>query len=122
MRLQLVLERDNGMLWGRVTYNKDLIVDSAATLLALEKKLRRVFQNFHRLDNIEFDYVYDLTVFFEEFSFLNQSKIAELSGINPGLLRQYASGVKNPSREQADKIQKAIRDLAAKLRSIRISA
>ena len=122
MRLQLVLERDNGMLWGRVTYNKDLIVDSAATLLALEKKLRRVFQNFHRLDNIEFDYVYDLTVFFEEFSFLNQSKIAELSGINPGLLRQYASGVKHPSREQANKIQKSIRDLAKTLRSVKISA
>ena len=122
MKLLVVLERESGTLWSRVSYNKELIVDSAATLQALKKKLKKVLHDFHELDNVEFDYAYDLTVFFEEFSFLNQTKIAELSGINPGLLRQYASGVKNPSKEQANKIQTAIRDLAGKLRAIKISA
>ena len=122
MKLQLIVERDNGTLWGRIYYQRNLIADSASNLQTLEKKIRKVLHNFHDLDNIEFDHVYDLTVFFEEFNFLNQSKIAELSGINPGLLRQYASGVKHPSREQANKIQKTIRDLAGKLRSIKISA
>jgi hypothetical protein len=122
MKLQMILEKENGSLWGRVSYNKELFVDSAATLPVLEKKLKKVLQNFHELDSIEFEYAYDLTVFFETFNFLNQSKIAALSGINPGLLRQYASGVKHPSREQANKIQSAIRELAGKLRSVKISA
>lgn len=122
MKLQVVLEKESGTLWGRVSYGKNLIVDSATSLQALEKKLKNVLHDFHELDNIEFDYAYDLTVFFEEFSFLNQSKIAELAGIHPGLLRQYASGVKNPSKEQANKIQIAIRDLASRLRAIKISA
>ena len=122
MKLQVVLEKESGVLWGRVSYDKELIVDSAATLMALERKLRKVLLDFHELTDIEFNYSYDLTVFFEEFNFLNQSKIAELSGINPGLLRQYASGVKNPSKEQANKIQTAIRELASKLRAVKISA
>ncbi len=122
MKLQVILEKESGSLWGRVLYDKELIVSSALTLQSLEKKLKKVLKDFHGLDDPEFDYAYDLTVFFEEFSFLNQSKIAELSGINPGLLRQYASGVKNPSREQANKIQAAIRDLAGRLKAVKISA
>lgn len=122
MKIKLILEKESGILWGRVTYDKNLIVDSAATLSVLENKLKKALKEFHSVDNVVFDCQYDLTAFFEEFNFLNQSKVAELSGINPGLLRQYASGVKHPSKEQAQKIQSAIRDLAVRLRSIRIYA
>ena len=122
MKIHLIVEKDGSSLWGRVFYDKNLITDSAATLQALEKKLRKALNDFHALENIEFDYSYDLTVFFEKFNFLNQSKIAELSGINPGLLRQYASGVKHPSKEQANKIQVAIRDLANELKAVKIYA
>ena len=122
MKIRLILEKENGTLWGRVTYDKNLIVDSAATLSLLQNKLKKALKEFHSVDNVEFDCQYDLTVFFEQFNFLNQSKVAELSGINPGLLRQYASGVKHPSKEQAQKIQIAIRDLAVRLRSVRIYA
>lgn len=121
MKVWLILEKGSGSLWGRVSYGKEMIVDSAA-IQALEKKLRRVLNDFHKLEDVEFDYAYDLTVFFEKFNFLNQSKIAELSGINPGLLRQYASGVKHPSKEQASKIQLAIRDLANELKAVKIYA
>ena len=70
MKLQLILERGTGCLWGRVSYGKELIVDSAITIQALEKKLRKVLNDFHELENVEFDYAYDLTVFFEKFNFL----------------------------------------------------
>src|SRR5438874_13724650 len=100
MKVQLILERSGSNLWGRISYNKDLIVDSATTLQSLEKKLKKILNDFHSLKEVDFDYTYDLSVFFEKFDFLNQSKIAEMSGINPGLLRQYASGVKHPSKEQ----------------------
>lgn len=122
MTIQLILEKDAGKLWGRVNYDENLIVDSSSSLPALEKKLRKILKDFHQLEEVKFEYAYDLTVFFEEFSFLNQSKIAELSGINPGLLRQYASGVKNPSEAQAKKIQTAIHALALKLKNVQIYA
>ncbi|GAB2840046.1 hypothetical protein GCM10027043_49200 [Ferruginibacter profundus] len=122
MTLHLILEKDGGKLWGRVSYNENLIVDSATTLPNVEKKLRKALKDFHQLEEVKFEYAYDLTVFFEEFNFLNQSKIAELSGINASLLRQYASGVKNPSEAQAKKIQTTIRGLALRLKNVQIYA
>ena len=120
MKLQLILEREGNILWGRVCYEKNLIVDSATTLDALERKMNKLLNDFHKIRNVEFQHQYGLTIFFDQFNFLNQSKIAELAGINPGLLRQYASGVKHPSKEQANKIQVAVRGLASKLKNIKI--
>lgn len=122
MTIQLILEKEGGKLWGRVSYDENLIVDSATTLQNLEKKIRKALKDFHSADEMKFEYAYDLTVFFEEFNFLNQSKIAELSGINASLLRQYASGVKNPSEVQAKKIQTTIRSLAVRLKNVQIYA
>ena len=45
--------------------------------------------------DVEFNYQYDLQSFFEYFSFLNVSEIAKRAGINPSLMRQYTSGIKN---------------------------
>ena len=120
--MQLILEKDGDKLWGRISYDDNLIVDSATTLQTLEKKLRKLLKDFHKVEDLKFEYAYDLTVFFEEFNFLNQSKIAELSGINASLLRQYASGVKNPSEVQAKKIQTTIRNLAIRLKNVQIYA
>jgi hypothetical protein len=122
MTVQLILEKEGGKLWGRVSHDENLIVDSATTLQALEKKFRKLLKDFHQVEDVKFEYAYGLTVFFEEFNFLNQSKIAELSGINASLLRQYASGVKNPSELQAKKIQTAIRGLASRLKNVQIYA
>ena len=38
---------------------------------------------------LEFVYKYDMQSFFDYFSFLNVTKVAELAGINPSLMRQY---------------------------------
>ncbi len=53
---------------------------------------------------------------------LNISSIAKRAGMNPGLLRQYASGVKHPSREQAKKIEDSIHKIANELREVTIQA
>jgi hypothetical protein len=121
-KLQLILERDGGKLWGRVLIEDNLITGSATTLLSLEKKIRKLLKDFESLEEVEFEYAYDLTVFFEQFNFLNQSKVAELAGINPGLIRQYSSGHKQPSQEQVGKIEKAIQLIAFKLKSVQLSA
>jgi hypothetical protein len=39
---------------------------------------------------------YDLQTFFEEHDYLKVSSIAKHAGLNPGLVRQYSSGVKHP--------------------------
>ena len=122
MKLLLIIEKSKGKLWGRVNYKDNLITDFATNIDTLEKKMRKLLKDFHELQNVEFDYSYDLTVFFEEYDFLKQSKIAELAGMNPGLLRQYASGVKHPSLEQAKKIEKAVHNLAKELKSVSIYA
>lgn len=121
-KLQLVLEKEGSKLWGRVSIDGNLIFDSATTLQALERKLKKAIKDFDGLEDVQFEYAYDLTVFFEKFNFLNQSKIAELAGINPGLIRQYSSGHKQPSREQVGKIENAIRELGAKLKSVQLSS
>jgi transcriptional regulator with XRE-family HTH domain len=121
-KLLLVLERENGRLWGRITAGENLIADSATSLPALEKKMKQALKEFEGLEEVQFEYAYDLTVFFEQFSFLNQSKIAEVAGINPGLIRQYSSGHKQPSKDQVTKIEKAIHELAFKLKAVQLSS
>jgi ribosome-binding protein aMBF1 (putative translation factor) len=120
-KLQLILEKEDGKLWGRVSVDGNLVFDSAASLMALEKKLKKALKDFEGMEDVQFEYAYDLTTFFEEYSFLNQSKIAEIAGINPSLIRQYSSGHKQPSKEQLGKIEKAIRVLADKLKSVELS-
>jgi transcriptional regulator with XRE-family HTH domain len=122
MKLLLIIEKSKGKLWGRVNYKDSMIADFASSVEALEKKMTRLLKDFHQVARPEFEYSYDLTAFFEEYDFLKQSKIAQLAGMNPGLLRQYASGVKYPSPEQAKKIEKAVHDLAKELKAVSIYA
>lgn len=114
----LIIEKEKGKLWGRLTCNDNLIIDYAANVPALEKKMAKLLKDFHGVQKATFERNYDLTAFFEHFDFLKQSKIAELAGVNQALLRQYASGVKYPSADQARKIEKAVHDLAKELQSI----
>ncbi len=109
-------------MWGRVLVEGNLIVDSAKNISALESKIRSALKEFEKLEEVIFEYAYDLTFFFEEFNFLNQSKIAEIAGINPGLIRQYSSGHKLPSKEEVAKIEVAIKALATKLKSVKLSS
>lgn len=122
MKLLLIIEKSKGKLWGRVNYRDNLITDFASNVNTLERKVRKLLKDFHQIPNVEFEHSYDLTSFFDEYDFLKQSKIAELAGMNPGLLRQYASGVKFPSADQAKKIEKAVHDLAKELRAVSIHA
>jgi hypothetical protein len=122
-KIQLIVENGgDGKLWGRTMHEDNLVTSTAANLQALEKKIKKVLKDFHNLSSVEFEYAYDVSAFFDNFDFLNQTKIAELSGINPGLLRQYASGVKYPSSTQAKKIEAAIHKLAKELESVSLYA
>lgn len=117
IKLELIIESDQGILNGRVTYNDNLIVDSARTLPELEEKLKALLKDFEGIEPqaTQFEYYYDVYALFEKFDFLKISKVAQHAGINPSLLRQYASQVKYPSAVQAKKIEDTIHQLAEQM-------
>lgn len=121
-KINLIIEKgEDGKLWGRVYFRNNLMTDFASTVELLEKKMSRLIKDFYGVDAV-FDHTYDVSAFFESFDFLNQTRIADLSGINPGLLRQYASGVKHPSPQQTKKIESAIHKLAQELKAVSLHA
>ena len=121
-KIRLIVEGSNGSLMGRVFYDDNLIVDEANTVEELENNLKKILFDFHQLDekSIEFQIEYDLTAFFEQFDYLKITKIAELSGLNGSLLRQYASGKKFPSAKQVEKIEGAVKQILKQLSNVRI--
>lgn len=120
--IKLIVEGGDGSLFGRVTYDDNLLIESAPSLKELEQKMRVLLFDFHDLEpeTISFQFEYDLTAFFERFDFLKITKIAEVSGVNGSLMRQYATGKKFPSANQAEKIERAVLALAQQLSEVRI--
>jgi transcriptional regulator with XRE-family HTH domain len=123
-KILLIIEKgaDNG-LWGRVTFDDNLITESAPSLELLQKKMKKLLRDFHNLSliEIEFDLAYDLTAIFIEKKYLNLSEVAQQLGINRSLMAQYASGKKFPSLQRAREIEKAIRGLGRELLHIKIA-
>jgi DNA-binding transcriptional regulator YdaS (Cro superfamily) len=62
----------------------------------------------------------DVQTFFKSQDFLNISAFAKKAGINPSLLRQYASGTKQPSAQQVERIKTAILTIAEELEKVRL--
>ncbi|MDE6409987.1 MAG: pilus assembly protein HicB [Muribaculaceae bacterium] len=67
---------------------------------------------------LEFKFHYDMQSFFNRFNFFNVSKIAEIAGINPSLLRKYTSGVAKAGEKQYERLHHAIRQIASDLQEV----
>jgi DNA-binding transcriptional regulator YdaS (Cro superfamily) len=123
-KILLIIEKgtDKG-LWGRVSFDDNLIVDSAPSLELLEKKLKKLLHDLHGLSStkIEFVIVHDLTAVFSEKTYLNLSVVAQKLGINRSLMAQYAAGNKFPSSERARAIENAMHELGRDLLKLRIA-
>ena len=118
----MVVEKAEEALWGRVRYDDNLIVESAASIPQLEIKLKKLLKAFHKLDPkyIEIDVQYDITALFEEKNFLNTAIVAERAGINKSLMRQYAAGIKFPSYERVRAIEQVIHAIAKELLAVKL--
>ncbi|MEI2738123.1 MAG: hypothetical protein V9F01_05015 [Chitinophagaceae bacterium] len=117
---QLIVEVSDGNLWGRIKINGNLIVESASSLEALQKKMKGLIFDFEELEINQFNISFDLTSFFQQHPFINLAEIANKTGINYGLMRQYSSGVKFPSEYRVRKIEQAIRDIGKELSKIKL--
>lgn len=118
--LKLVVEKTDGELWGSVKVKGNLIYDYANNLQNLMNKLKNLIYEFEKVEVDHFEISYDLTSFFENHSYLNISDIAKRAGINPGLMRQYASGNKFPSEDRVMEIEDAIREIGKELSKVKL--
>ncbi len=67
------------------------------------------------VEPLEFVYHYDMKSFFDYFNFLNVSKVAECAGINPSLMRKYASGIVKAREGQYLKLKRTVSVFAKEL-------
>lgn len=71
------------------------------------------------LQNVEFQYKYDVASFLNYNKFLNMTKFAAYAGINPSLMRQYKKG-QYISYRQVSKIQSALHKIGKELVAVQL--
>lgn len=67
------------------------------------------------LIDLEFAFKYDVASVFNEFPFINATKLAEYLGISPGLMRHYKAGDTYISEAQAKRIEAGLHEFAERL-------
>ncbi len=133
--IEVIIEKNEGHFWGRVEGKGFVPTGQGATVPELLKNIKESIEDYveHEgkkdkfwskveLPKMKFNIHYDLEAFFEEFNEVKISSIAKLAGLNASLVRQYATGTKYPSSEQAKKVEVAIHTLANKLQGASIYA
>ena len=116
----LIIEVADSQYWGRIDINNNLIIESANSLEALKKKIKRAGERIEDVNIESFDISYDLTSFFEQYSYLNISNIAQRATISPLLMRQYSAGIKYPSADRVKSIQDAIQRIGKELSRVKL--
>ena len=135
-KIEVIIEKKDGILWG-IVENKGNFVAApyGKTKDELITNLKELIKDYQQnegkkdkfwgkvdVENMDMEISYDLQAFFKEFKELKISSLAETAQLNPSLLRQYASGSKYPSVDQAKKIELAVHALAKKLNKVAIYA
>jgi hypothetical protein len=71
-------------------------------------------------DEYDFKFIFnDIQSLVEAYGdYINQSSLARIAGINEGQMRQYVSGVKNPTKRTLKRIESGVREYADELHSI----
>jgi hypothetical protein len=116
----LIIEMTGQEYWGRIDINNNLIIDSASSLDSLKRKIKKTVEKIEKINIDSFEISYDLSTFFEQYSYLNVSNIAKRANISPLLMRQYSAGIKFPSAERVKEIENAIHTIGEELSKVRI--
>lgn len=64
---------------------------------------------------ISIEYAFDIGALFNYYDFLNVSGISREIGISSAVMRQYATGIRKPSKERKEQIIKGIKSLARRV-------
>lgn len=116
----IFVEMAEGEFWGRVDINDNLIIEFAPSLEILKNKIRKTITNIERANVEAFEVSFDLSSFFEQYSFLNISDIAKKANISPVIMRQYSAGIKFPSKDRVKEIELAIREIGKELAKVKL--
>ncbi|MDQ6842766.1 MAG: hypothetical protein M3Z92_00235 [Bacteroidota bacterium] len=130
--LQVIIEKGDNGLYGRIEGRKSYLPvtfgNSKKEVLQNLKELIKDYQKNEKngdsfwlklnTETLQFEVVYDIQAFFKDHDFLNASAIARHADINESLVRQYATGKKYPSAEQAKKLEDAIRNITKELHKV----
>lgn len=133
--LTIIIEKgDDDEIWGSIDAPGFLYTTVGSTVEEITANLRGLVADYLAHEgktspdwegisesDITYEYEYDLTALFEVFSAIKINSIAEMAGINKGLARQYASGVKTASSQQAKKIEVAIHQLGERLMHVTVA-
>lgn len=93
------------------------VAEAKEDFLKAVEECRQAYPQDDRYNNLVFEYKYDLRSFFNYFNFLNVSEIAKRAGINPSLMRQYTSGVKNAGESTYKKLSACLEQIKSELHS-----
>ena len=131
-KLEAIIEKQDGLLFARVEGKGNYMPNGyGPTLTDALNNLKEIILDYQVNEGkedkfwkkvdvaaVQFDLHYDLQAFFEAHDFLNITAIAKRSGINPALVRQYASGVKHASVEQSKRLLGTIHKLGQELQTV----
>ena len=92
------------------------VEESKADLMdCMEEARQDYLENGGTPYEVSFRYQYDMQSFFDYFSFLNVTEIAKRAGINPSLMRQYTSGVKNAGEKTYARLSECMANITKEL-------
>jgi predicted RNase H-like HicB family nuclease len=129
MKTIALIEKGKDGLFGIFTPDiESTIVGSGASVAEakadFENSVREMIASYDgdilpkELQDIEFEYKYDMASVFNAFGWINISKFAEHVGINASLMRQYKSGNTYISENQVAKIEHGLHKVGRELLSI----
>jgi len=85
--------------------------------VCLEDALEDLREQGKEVGPVEFTYKYDMQSFFDYFSFLNISEVGRRAGINPSLMRQYATGAKIAGEKTYGKLSACMSHITEELKA-----
>lgn len=130
MKAKVLIEKDHNGYCAHITNFKSTVWGSGKTVEEAKEDLMNSIAEVKQLceedglpspdplDNLSFEFKYDISALFNAFSFLNVSKFAERVGISPSLMRHYKAGDTCISSAQAKKIEKGLHQIAKELSAI----
>ena len=69
---------------------------------------------------IEIEFTFDIGALFNYYDFINVAGVSREIGISSAVMRQYATGVRRPSKERKERIVKGIKSLAKKMEMAKV--
>lgn len=117
LTLDLVITKEDNTYKGSLTFNDNPLTQSAPSIPGLETQLKKLLWEFESLDpeTVTFNHYYQCPAFFSEFAVLNKEQLAALSEISTSQLEAFSSGKEKPSPAEAERIERALKELASRL-------